>query len=73
MQFLLERKNTTCRAPSSTIAIWRGGLSVLDINTPWNSLRRKWILNVYQRLLSPTNALWKGLMLYVLTGRNSEF
>ena len=35
---------------------------MLDINTPLNSLKTKWI----QRFLNPTNALWKYLMLYRL-------
>ena len=44
------------------ISIWRGRLYMLDINTPLNSLKTKWI----QRLLNTTNALWKYLMLYRL-------
>ena len=36
------------------------GLGILDIETQLNSLKIKWI----QRLLNPTNALWKNLMLY---------
>ena len=38
------------------------GLGILDIETQLNSLKIKWI----QRLLNPTNALWKNLMLYQL-------
>ena len=44
------------------LSIWRGGLGILDKDTQLNSLKRKWI----QRLLNPTNALWKNLMLYKL-------
>ena len=44
------------------LSIWRGGLGILDKDTQLNSLKRKWI----QRLLNPTNALWKELMLYRL-------
>ena len=34
--------------------------SILDIDTQLNSPKIKWI----QRLLNPTNALWKDLMQY---------
>ena len=34
---------------------WKGGLFILDIDTPLNSLKMKSI----QRLLHPINALWK--------------
>ena len=44
------------------ISIWMIGLGILDIETQLNSLKIKWI----QRLLNPTNALWKNLMLYQL-------
>ena len=44
------------------LSIWRSGLGFLDKDTQLNSLKRKWI----QRLLNPTNALWKELMLYRL-------
>ena len=45
-------------------SIWKGGWGILDIgiDTQLNSLKTKWI----QRLLNPTNAFWKGLMLYWL-------
>ena len=33
---------------------------MLDIDTQLNTLELKWI----QRLLNPTNALWKGFMLH---------
>ena len=36
------------------------GLGILDTDTQPNSLELQWIL----RLLNPTNAFWKGLMLY---------
>ena len=44
------------------LPIWKGGLGILDIDTQLNSLKIKWT----QRLLDPTNALWKDLMLYRL-------
>ena len=44
------------------ISIWMIRLGILDIETQLNSLKTKWI----QRLLNPTNALWKNLMLYQL-------
>ena len=40
----------------------RHSLDILDIDTQLNFLKIKWI----QRLLTPTNALWKDLMLYWL-------
>ena len=43
----------------SHFSIWRCWLGILDIDTQLNSLELKWI----QRLLNPTNTLWKGLML----------
>ena len=44
------------------ISILKGGLGILDIDTQLNSLKTKWI----QRLLNPTNAFSKDLMLYRL-------
>ena len=44
------------------ISIWMIGLGILDVQTQVNSLKIKWI----QRLLNPTNAVWKNLMLYQL-------
>ena len=44
------------------LPISKGGLGILDIDTQLNSLNIKWI----QKLLVPTNALWKDLMLYRL-------
>ena len=44
------------------LSIWRSGLSILEIDTQLNSIKIKWI----QRLLNPTNALWKDLILYQL-------
>ena len=38
------------------------GLGILDTETQLDSLKIKWI----QRLLNPTNALWKSLMMYQL-------
>ena len=39
---------------------WKGRIGILDIDIQLNSLKTKWI----QKLLNPTNALWKDLMLY---------
>ena len=44
------------------------GLGILDIDTQLNSLELQWIL----RLLNPTNAFWKGLMLYWLNLKNNS-
>ena len=44
------------------LSIWTSGLGILDIKTQLNSLKIKWI----QRLLNPTNALQKNLMMYQL-------
>ena len=44
------------------ISIWMIGLGILDTETQLNSLKIKWI----QRLLNPTNSLWKNPMLYQL-------
>ena len=44
------------------LSIWKGGLGILEMGTQLNSLKIKWI----QKLLNPTNALWKDLMLYRL-------
>ena len=44
------------------ISIWMIGLGILDIETQLNSLKIKWI----QRLLNPTNTLWKNIMLHQL-------
>ena len=50
------------------LSIWRGGTGFLDIDTQLKSLNIKWI----QRLLNPTNAVWRDLMLYLLN-LNPEF
>ena len=59
MKFILELQKM--RPPKHLIQLstWNGGLGILDIDTQLNSLKTKWI----QRLLNPTNALWKDLML----------
>ena len=44
------------------LSIWKGRLGILNIDTQQNSLKIKWI----QRLLNPTNAVWKDLILYRL-------
>ena len=48
--------------PPTQLSIWRDGISSLNIDTQLNYIKIKWI----QRLLNPTNALWKDLMLYWL-------
>ena len=52
-------KNMTLEAHIAQLSIWRGGLSVLDIETQLNSLKVK----LLQRLLNFTNALLKDLKL----------
>ena len=42
------------------LSIWTSGVDILDIETQLNSLKMKRI----QRLLNPTNALWKNLTPY---------
>ena len=44
------------------LPIWKGRLGILNIDTQQNSLKIKWI----QRLLNPTNAAWKDLILHRL-------
>ena len=44
------------------LSIWRGGPGIFAIETQLNYLKIKWI----QRLINPTNALRKDLMLYWL-------
>ena len=44
------------------LSIWSGGLDILDIDTNLISRKIKWI----QRLLNPTNTLWKFLVLFRL-------
>ena len=44
------------------LSIWTSGVDILDIETQLNSLKMKRI----QRLLNPTNALWKNLTPYQL-------
>ena len=60
--FLWEGKQIRPHRHLTQLPTWKGGLGILDIDTQLNSLKIKWI----QRLLHPTNALWKDLMLYHL-------
>ena len=62
MQFALEQKKIRPPRHLTQLSTWRGRLGILDIDTQLNSLKIKWI----QRLLNPTNVLWKDLMLYLL-------
>ena len=57
--FLWNRKKIEPPRLLAQLSIWRSGL---DIETQLKSLKIKWIL----RLLNPTNALRKDLMLYQL-------
>ena len=58
--FLWNRKKYNLPDTVDQLSIWRGGLGILDIDTQLNYIKIKWI----QRLLNPTNALWKDIMLY---------
>ena len=58
-EFLWEGKKIHPHRHLLQLPIWKGGLGILNIDTQLNSLKVKWI----QRLLHPTNALWKDLML----------
>ena len=60
IQFLLELQKLRPPRHLIQLSIWKGGLGILDIDTQLNSLKTKWI----QRLLKPTKAFWKDLMLY---------
>ena len=62
IRFPLEQEETGPPRHLAQLSIWMIGLGILDIETQLNSLKIKWI----QRLLNPTNALWKNLMLYQL-------
>ena len=62
IQFPLERKKIRPPRHLAQLSIWIGRLGILDIKTQLNSLKIKFI----QRLLNPTNALWKDLMQYRL-------
>ena len=68
IQTLVYRSNIYCskiyqkeiEKKIAQLSIWKCGLGILDIDTQLNSLELKW----NWRLLSPTNVLWKGLMLH---------
>ena len=60
MKILLERQKIRPPSNLSQLSTWKGGQGILNTKTQLNSLKTKWI----QRLLNPTNALWKDLMLY---------
>ena len=62
IQFPLEQIKMQPPRHLTQLSIWRGWLGILDIDTKSNCIKIKWI----ERLLNPTNALWKGLMLYLL-------
>ena len=58
-EFLWEGKKIHPPRHLLQLPIWKGWLGILNLDTQLNSLKVKWI----QRLLHPTNALWKDLML----------
>ena len=58
-KIIVNQKIRTPRYLAQT-SILMVGLGILDKETQLNSLKIKWI----RRLLNPTNALWKNLMLY---------
>ena len=60
MKILLERQKIRPPSNLSQLSTWKGGQGILNTKTQLNFLKTKWI----QRLLNPTNALWKDLMLY---------
>ena len=63
MRFPLEQeKKIWPRRRLAQLFISTSALGILYVETQLNSLKIKWI----QRLVSPTNALWKNLMLYQL-------
>ena len=60
--FLWSSKKIQFPRHLAHLTIWKCGLGMLDIDTQLNSLKINWI----QRLLNPTNVLWKDLILYQL-------
>ena len=62
IRFLLEWKKIRPPRYLAQLSIWRGGVGILDTATHLKYLKIKWI----QKLLNPTDALWKDLMLYRL-------
>ena len=59
MKFLLDLQKIKPPRHLIHLSTWNGGQGILDIDTQLNSLKTKWV----QRLLNPTNGLWKDLML----------
>ena len=55
----IEKKKERHPRHLAQLSISRGGLDILDVDIQLNYLKIKWI----RRLLNPTNALWKDLML----------
>ena len=66
IRFPLERKKIRPPRHLAQLSIWIGGLGILDIDTQLNSLKIKLI----QRLLNPTNAIWKDLILNLILSSN---
>ena len=62
IQFPLEQEEIQTARHLAQLSLWRVRLGILDIDIQLNYIKIKWI----QRLLNPTNAIWKDLMLYWL-------
>ena len=62
IQFPLEQEEIQTARYLAQLSLWRVRLGILDIDIQLNYIKIKWI----QRLLNPTNAIWKDLMLYWL-------
>ena len=60
--FPLDQEKIRLPRHFAQLSIWTTGLGISDTETQLKYLEIKWI----QRLLNPTNALWKDLMLYQL-------
>ena len=62
IKFPLELQKMRPRRHLVQLSTWKGWLGILNIYSHLNSIKTKWI----HRLLNPTNAFWKDLMLYWL-------
>ena len=59
MQLPLEQEKIQPPRQLAKLSIWRDGLGIFDIDTQLN-----YVIVMDQRLLNPTNALWKDPILY---------
>ena len=57
---LWNRKKIQPPSHIAKLYIWSGGLGIFDTDAQLNYIKMKRI----QRLINPTNAIWKDLMLY---------